>query len=100
VVRKGYSAQTPLAKVAGFRVRNERDGELLLRVRPIRNASSYMVEISTDCVKWVTSVVSRQARRIVVPNLVPGQLYWIRVRAVGGSTGYGEWSDPVCHRGL
>jgi hypothetical protein len=31
----------------------------------------------------------------VLPDLMPGTIYFVRVRAIGGSTGYSEWSVPV-----
>jgi len=34
-------------------------------------------------------------RRIVLLGLTPGTIYFVRVRAIGGSTGYSEWSVPV-----
>ena len=33
-------------------------------------------------------------------GLIPGGTYNFRVRAVGGSTGYSEWSNPVGHMSL
>jgi len=35
-----------------------------------------------------------------VGRLIPGGNYQFQVRAVGGSTGYSDWSDPVSHRCL
>jgi hypothetical protein len=34
------------------------------------------------------------------PGLTPGQEYTIQIRALGGSTGQSDWSDPVKHRSL
>ena len=36
-----------------------------------------------------------KARRIVLPNLVPGTVYTIQARVIGGSTGQSDWSTPV-----
>ncbi len=38
-----------------------------------------------------------QARRIVVTNMTPETTYTFKFRALGGSTGAGDWSDPVSH---
>jgi hypothetical protein len=38
-----------------------------------------------------------QARKIVQSDLVPGTSYDWQFRAVGGSTGYSDWSDPITH---
>ncbi len=35
-----------------------------------------------------------------VSGLTPGGMYLFQVRAVGGSTGYSDWSDPVSHMSL
>jgi len=32
-----------------------------------------------------------------VNGLVPGTMYQVQVRAIGGSTGYSDWSDAVHH---
>jgi hypothetical protein len=29
--------------------------------------------------------------------LTPGQNYSVQARAIGGSTGHSDWSDPVSH---
>jgi hypothetical protein len=38
-----------------------------------------------------------QARKITLPGLTPGQVYSVQSRAIGGSTGYSDWSDPISH---
>jgi hypothetical protein len=47
--------------------------------------------------EWQEAGIFPQARRMVLANLTPGTIYNIRVRALGGSTGYSEWS-PVTSR--
>ena len=34
---------------------------------------------------------------MIVTGLTPGTVYAIQVRALGGTTGSGDWSDPVAH---
>jgi len=46
---------------------------------------------------WQPTGVFLQARRIVIEGLTPGTTYTFRFRALGGSTGHGDWSDPVSH---
>ena len=41
--------------------------------------------------------VFTQARRVVLTGLTPGTAYTLQVRAIGGSTGYSPWSEPVTH---
>lgn len=40
------------------------------------------------------------SRGIEANGLVPGVLYKIQLRAVGGSSGHSPWSDPVVRRSL
>src|SRR5436309_13153355 len=40
---------------------------------------------------------SRKSRSMTITGLTPGTIYAIQVRALGGSTGSGDWSDAVTH---
>ncbi|HZQ47067.1 MAG TPA: fibronectin type III domain-containing protein [Verrucomicrobiae bacterium] len=61
-------------------------------------AAAYEIQTSTDNgVTWVHAATPTKTH-FQLTGLTPGQLYQIRVRAVGGSTGYGDWSDAVSHR--
>jgi len=53
------------------------------------------VEMRVDV--WQSISFFLQARRVVVPNLAPGVTYTFKFRALGGSTGSGDWSDSVSH---
>jgi hypothetical protein len=68
--------------------------QLLLRLFPIANARSYQVQISTETNPWQDAGLFLQARRIVLANLTPGTIYNVRARAIGGSTGASDWSNP------
>ena len=46
---------------------------------------------------WVPGGISTKSRSIVMSGLTPGQVYSVQVRAIGGSTGYSDWSDPSSH---
>jgi hypothetical protein len=64
----------------------------------VLNARSYQSQISTDGGKtWTDMGDSTGARRIVLEPVIPGTVYTVRFRAVGGSTKYSAWSDPVSH---
>jgi hypothetical protein len=43
------------------------------------------------------NAIFTQARKITLPGLTPGQVYSVQSRAIGGSTGYSDWSDPISH---
>jgi hypothetical protein len=42
-----------------------------------------------------TAPATTQAKRILLNELTPGTICTIALRAVGGSTGHGPWSNPV-----
>lgn len=90
-------AQLPLDKPVILRVDNPGTAKLLVRLGPVPNAKSYQAQTSTGANAWEDSGIFTQARRIVLGNLIPGTTYNVRVRAIGGATGYSDWSDPVAH---
>ena len=63
----------------------------------VSNAHSYQIQVLTPDGKVLKTVDSTQARNVVIPGLTPGIIYTLIGRAVGGSTGYSDWSDPVSH---
>ena len=91
-------SQLPIPSIIA--VINERSMELLLRVTSVRNARSYQVRMKNGDDTWRPTVDFSQARRIVMKDLTPGTVYTFQVRAVGGSTGYSDWSDPVSHMAI
>jgi hypothetical protein len=96
-VNNTNTAQSPLDKPAIQAVENAASTQLLVRLSPIDNARAYEVRLSYGTSGWQGAGVFTQARRVVLQNLVPGTSYNIQARAVGGSTGYSDWSDPVSH---
>jgi hypothetical protein len=38
--------------------------------------------------------VYTNSRAMTIAGLVPGSTYMLQTRAVGGSTGYSDWSNP------
>jgi hypothetical protein len=75
-------------------------GELVLKVTPIARVRCYEVRFAAMGadnvpVSWQTAGLFTNSRSMTVGNLTPGTAYTFKVRAVGGSTGYSEWSNPV-----
>ncbi len=93
-------AQIELPKPEVIRVENPASSQLALRLKPIYTARAYEVRISYGPNGWQSAGVFTQARRIVLTDLTPGTTYNIQVRAIGGSTGASDWSDPVSHMSL
>jgi hypothetical protein len=50
-----------------------------------------------QCPGWKPAGSFTAARRIILTSLTSGTVYNVRARAIGGSTGYSDWSDPSSH---
>ena len=87
----------PLETPSIQKILNEVSTQLVLRVTPITNAKAYETRYYTTPGVWQAGGISTQARRIIVEGLTPGTTYTMSVRAIGGSTGHSDWSDPVSH---
>jgi hypothetical protein len=92
-------AQSQLGIPSVVSISNEMTGQLAVGLQPVNNARAYEVQYKNGG-GWLPAGVFTQARRIVVPNLTPGTTYSVQARAVGGSTGYSDWSDPVSHMAM
>jgi hypothetical protein len=93
--------RTPLANTAivGLDFGTNR-GEIVLKVKPVRRARVYEVRaaaLGADNVPgpWQAAGLFMDSRSITIAGLTPGTTYAFQVRAVGGSTGYSDWSNPV-----
>jgi hypothetical protein len=74
--------------------------ELVLRVTPIAHARCYDVrsaEIGAGNTPgpWQAAGLFTNSRSMTINGLTPGKTYMFQVRAVGGSTRYSDWSNPV-----
>jgi hypothetical protein len=103
LLSSGFSAmstnrsQTALAKPAILGITNGTSMALTLNVETVANARAYEVRHSVTAGTWLDGGTYTQARRILVQGLTPGTVYTFQVRAVGGATGYSDWSDPISH---
>lgn len=94
-------AQTPLDKPTVLGVDNSGEGRLALRVKPVANAKMYEAQKKVDgAADWTSGGLFASTRGMEMGDLTPGANYTVRVRAMGGSTGQSDWSDPVSHRSL
>lgn len=85
----------PLVKPTVLNIDNFASTQLMLKLSPVRNARSYEVRIKQSALDWKQAGIYTKARGILLEALTPGQVYEIQARAVGGTTGYSDWSDPV-----
>jgi len=72
-------------------------GSVILHCGAMGSAKFLLVQTRTGGGAWVDALVSTQARNIVVPKLVSGQMYDFRVQAGAGGGQVSDWSDPVSH---
>jgi hypothetical protein len=75
-------------------------GEIVLKITPIARARCYEVRMAAVVAgsvpgPWQNAGLFTAARSMRVSGLVPGTTYVFQVRAVGGSAGYSDWSNPV-----
>jgi len=90
-------AQTPLDKPTSLVIENGGSGQLVASVDPVKNTSLYEGRVKGSTGDWLPSVFTGDSQHIEFNGLTPGQNYTIQVRALGGSTGQSDWSDPSTH---
>jgi hypothetical protein len=91
--------RSPLANPSILSVDLGHSAELVLKVTPIARAKCYEVRMAAAGTgnvpaPWQNAGLFTPSR-IIIADLVPGMTYVFQVRAVGGSTGYNDWSNPV-----
>jgi hypothetical protein len=92
--------RSPLANPSILNVDFGNSTELVLRVTPIAHAKCYEVRSAAVCEgntpgPWQTAGLFTNSRSMTINGLTPGTTYMFQVRAVGGSTRYSDWSNPV-----
>jgi len=95
-------SQTQLDKATILSVDNGHTKELLVTAQKVSRAKLYEVQAAAVAANntvgtFQTAGVFNKARSMAVTGLMPGTIYAIQVRALGGSTGSGDWSDAVTH---
>ena len=76
--------------------------ELVLKVTRIERARCYEVRSAAVGAgnapgPWQAAGLFTNSRSMTITGLVPGTTYMFLVRAIGGSTGSSDWSNPVSH---
>jgi len=95
----------PLGKAAISAVENGATTQLLVTADPIARAAAWQLEVATVAAggalgEWKLAGIFTKSRKMTVSGLTPGATYAFRVRAVGVTTGYSDFSDPVTHMSL
>jgi hypothetical protein len=96
----GKGTQVTLPKPVVLALENEQSTKLALRLQPVPTARAYEVRINNGTSGWQVVGIFTQARKIILENLTPGTTYTVQARAIGGSTGSSDWSDPSSHMSL
>ena len=98
-------ASVPLEQPTIKDILNGMSGQLIVRVGRVANARAYelrhaLIGPGGAPGPWQTTLLFTSSRSMPVGGLTPGGNYLFQVRAVGGSTGYSDWSDPVSHMSM
>ena len=97
-------ASTPLPPPAIRDILNGNSGQLLVRVTPVKNAKCYEGRYAALAGgtpgPWQSAGLFTNSRAMAVGGLTPGTMYTFQFRAIGGSTGYSDWSDPSGHMSM
>ena len=93
-------SRLPLANPSILDIDTGNSGELMLKITPIARAKCYEVRCAAVGAgntpgSWQAAGSFNAARSLKVSGLIPGTTYVCQVRAIGGSTGYSDWSNPV-----
>lgn len=90
--------QTPLPKPVVENIDNYQSTMAMIRLKPIPNMRTIEARRRVHGVgEYQAAGLFTQARKIKQEGLTPGTQYDWQFRAVGGSTGYSDWSDPITH---
>jgi hypothetical protein len=92
--------RSPLASPSILSVDFGNSTELVMKVSPIARAKCYEVRSAVLGAgnvpgPWQAAGLFTSSRMMTIAGLVPGSTYVFQVRAIGGSTGYSDWSNPV-----
>lgn len=90
----------PLDTPVVLEIDNGMTTQLVARVQGVDNARAYEVQVKNGTGGWVAAGIFTQPRNMILNGLTPGNIYSVQVRAVGGSTGYSAWTDPVSHMAM
>jgi hypothetical protein len=86
-----------LDKVQIVGVDNGQTGELKVHINPVANSKGFDGRIKSAVAEYGAPISFQNSKSILFTDLTPGTVYTTQLCAVGGSTGMGDWSDPVSH---
>ena len=95
-------SRSPLDKPSILAVHNGHTNQLVVRLAKVSRAKSYELRTApltggSNVGPWQPGGVFTNSRSMTIPGLTSGLSYAVQARAVGGSTGFSDWSDSVTH---
>jgi hypothetical protein len=78
-----------------FTLDNSTTTQLTVNLAAVANAKAYQVQFASGAGAWVEAGIYPNTKGIILTNLTPGTTYNVRIRAVGGSTQYSDWSATM-----
>ena len=98
-------AQSALPAPVISGILNGSAGQLLPQIATIPNAAGYepryaIIGPDGKPGPWQAGQFAPNTRALAINGLTPGTIYIVQVRALGGSTNYSDWSDPVQHMAM
>jgi hypothetical protein len=93
-VTSSNKSQSPLTTPV-FALDNSFGGQIAVDLTAVVNAKSYQVQYSIGTGAWQELGIFPNTRGIVIPSLTATTICNARVRAIGGSTQYSQWSATV-----
>jgi hypothetical protein len=88
------NTQSPLDQPV-FSVDNSIPGQLTLNLQAVTNAKAYQVQYSIGTGAWQEMGIFPNTKGIILPATIAGTIYNFRIRAIGGSTQYSQWSATM-----
>lgn len=88
------NTQSPLSQPV-FTLDNSTTTQLTVNLSAVTNAKAYQLQFSTGAGAWQEAGIYPNTKGIILTNLTPGTTYNVRIRAIGGSTQYSDWSATM-----
>jgi hypothetical protein len=78
-----------------FTLDNSVTTQLAVWLTAVTNAKAYQLQYAIGAGPWLEAGIYPNTKDIFLTNLTPGTVHNVRIRAIGGSTQYSEWSATV-----
>jgi hypothetical protein len=69
--------------------------QMQVRLQAVANAKAYQVQFCVAGGAWQDGGIFPNSRGMALTSLMPGTIYTIRVRAIGGVNRYSDWSPTM-----